>query len=200
MDELVNKNLHDYFREFETAIGTEFTIAPYSGHDYQFIEDHLEGFEIFRHFDKTLWHLIRIVTEAGPFYLFVLKVNLGYHQTGRIGGHEYEVFGFLNLKRNYAHTLVRPETVKDKILDYFVHAEIDIPSHSQFSDSFYVLSNEPEAAKDFLTHEIMDLFCSAGDLWVEVKDNILVIGYRENISMEIGLKVAALTKEFKRIL
>lgn len=200
MDDLIYKNRQEYFSEFEDAIGAKFRISAYSGHDYQFIEDHLKEFEIFRHFEKTLWNLIHISTEAGPFYLFVLKVNLGYHQTGRIGGHEYEVFGFVKLRRSYAHILVRPETLKDKILDFFVHAEIDASSHQQFSDNFYVLSNEPEAAKDFLTHDIMTLFCNAGDLWAEVKGNMMVMGFRKNISMEIGSEIAALAKEFRAIL
>ncbi len=61
-------------------------------------------------------------------------------------------FGLVDSPKDFGRTLFRPETIADKISEFFQSVEIDIEGEPEFSHKYYVLSNdEPKFFKAFDT-------------------------------------------------
>lgn len=55
--------------------------------------------------------------------------------------HKY-FFGYISSQKNFGRTLFRPETIADKISEFFQSVEIDIEGEPKFSSKYYILSND----------------------------------------------------------
>lgn len=143
------------------------------------------------------------------FYLFNSKKKTRYFNSWRVsnGQHslilcliEYEIqweeAGYLRLRKSFGQTLIRKETVLDKIEELLNPMELDFPDHKAFSQKYYVLTDDEDLLKSSLDEKLKDYLVERKNLSVEFHNRACVFRHAtaadivESIRLcEIGFKL-----------
>ncbi len=94
------------------------------------------------------------------FTLCLVEYDTSHQEASAHGGvlktntHKYLV-GILNTTRDFGSAFIRPETIGDKISEYFSPTELDIIGFDKFNNNYYLLSSDKQkfiaaASGDFL--------------------------------------------------
>src|ERR1700709_983939 len=88
--------------------------------------------------------------------------------------------------------MIRPETLKDKILELVHPIELDFAEDKAFSDTFHVLINDHEKAIAAINRNFRNavLDVRADDFIIEIVEHTLVIGNRKPIPPEKAIHLA----------
>jgi len=153
-----------------------------------------KAFSVFKDLNNiSIRDTFKITRQDSFSYLTFTSVDYSLigGRTGRVNGSSYQIWGIAYLKRNYGCLLIQPETLFLKLTELIEPIEIDINEDKEFSRKFYVLASDNKLALDFLNkgvrENILDL--KDNEFYIEVKDNVLIIGNRKNVSPKYGLKI-----------
>ncbi|PCI37610.1 MAG: hypothetical protein COB53_05885 [Elusimicrobia bacterium] len=81
------------------------------------------------------------------------------------------------------HVLIRPESLGDKISEFFSPTEVDFPEHPEFCSRNYVLSKDHALLKSSATNAFLELLGGFADLHLEILDK-KALSYRpKNINI-----------------
>lgn len=83
-------------------------------------------------------HFILCLIEYGFQYE---AITSKYHSSVKTQFDKY-FFGLVSSQNDFGRSLFRPETIADKISEFFQSVEIDIEGEPKFSRKYYVLSND----------------------------------------------------------
>lgn len=103
---------------------------------------------------------------------------------------EYEFVGLIKLKKDYKHTIIRPETIEDKINELKESIEIDFPQSKKFSRRYYVLSDDKTNLETQSNKELLDNIGERKDYHIETRNNLMLIRLRKKISLENAKVIA----------
>jgi len=115
-------------------------------------------------------------------YLAFMRIHI-YYNPVRGGGetvdyYRYQVWGFIQSKKNYGRALLRRETFADKLMGLIHPVELKFPDDQPFNHKFYVVSNDSEktllAMNYNFRNAVMDI--ASENIIIEITDDLLVMG------------------------
>ena len=110
----------------------------------------LSSFEIFNS-QKSLKLLqsYSIQKDNNQFILCLIEYNTSHQEAYSYGGisktnsHKY-LFGHLKTHSDFGRAFLRPETIGDKISEFFSPTELDIKGFDKFNHNYYLLTSDKE--------------------------------------------------------
>lgn len=79
----------------------------------------------------------------------------------------------IDLPVSVGRVLIRPETLGDKVSDWFTKREIDFPEEKQFSRRYYVLAEDDDRARRGLPTKFLQAVGETDRLVIEIDDTLL---------------------------
>jgi hypothetical protein len=137
----------------------------------------LSGFKLINSKEQVnvhqIWH---VKSDSNRFDLILVEYAHSYQiASPGHGGIQYDsfkyMFGYLTTSVDLGHTIIRPETLSDKIVEILKPVEIDFPQFRKFSRMYYVLSDNETALENWLNEDIANLFVSSNGIEVEFKND-----------------------------
>lgn len=119
-------------------------------------------------------------------YFYIGKKGHRYHET------EYQAWGIAALRNNFGHVLIKPESIKDKIIELINPVELDFEDDLDFSSRFYVLASDKDKALNAMNFQFRNAVAQISDsnFCIEIIGNKLVVGNRKVVSPTATLILA----------
>lgn len=159
------------------------------------INFHLEQFEVFKHcFDVNIRDSYVIKQDGNSSYvLFVETHSKTPNIKAGVTDHcDYQTWALAYLKHNFGRVLIRPETLRDKIVELIHPLEIDFAADKAFSDIFYVVANDHDKAINGINRNfrnaVMDV--REDDFVIEIVEHTLIIGSKKTITPDRAIHLA----------
>ena len=111
-----------------------------------------------------------------------------YGASTHTSNHKY-FFGHLSTKKDFGHTLIRPETLADKISELFNPVEIDIKGYRKFSNKYYVLSNDKQKFLSSISSKLLKYLENQSRLEIEFFDQECLFRLDKAIDLKQTLKL-----------
>lgn len=166
----------------------------------------LSNFHLFAGKQKpTFFNSYTIHSDSNAFTLCIIEYQTTYQEVSNHGGrthtanHKY-FFGHIGAKKDFAHTLIRPETLADKITELFVPVEIDIKGYRKFSNKYYVLSNDKEKFLGALSKDLLDFLAQQNHLEIEFNGQACLFKLDKAIELKQTLKLCEIGMHLDEIL
>lgn len=103
-----------------------------------------------------------------------------------IGGFDTQLLVVREFPNFFGQILIRPETVSDKISEWFQKAEIDFPENPKFSRNYYCLSKNLLLAQEFATKQRLTELEKHKDIFLEIRENKLMAKFQRGINFHDG--------------
>ena len=103
--------------------------------------------------------------------------------------HNIQLWAVLTTNNNYEHTLLRCESIKNKIIDFFIKQDIEYKDDKEFSKNFYIMSNDLEIAKNYFSEEMRKaiLKFKGSKIIIELKGDKIYVGTENNFQEDASL-------------
>ena len=111
-----------------------------------------------------------------------------------IGGLDIQLLVLREFSNYFGKILIRPETVSDKISEWFQKVEIDFPENPKFSRNYYCLSNDKLLAKEFAIKKRLTELEKHEDMFIEIHDNKLMAKFQRVMNFYDGCSLIELLK------
>jgi len=149
---------------------------------------HLNKFELFNNEpDASVSGTFLINSPAVNCYLNFVKIHYNY-SVGRsqVNNYKCQAWAFVTLKRDFGRILIRRETFTDKMLEIVHHTELKFKDDKQFSDKFYVVTNDEVKAAAAMTPDFRTAIMSVKDtdFVIETIGDTLVIRNNQPINSQ----------------
>ena len=182
------QNTYDALKE---KSGIQFT-----GH----IDFNLEQFEVFKPYLDVITrnsYVLKQDNNNDSYVLFVETHLKKRNASGVITDHyEHQTWALAYLKNDFGRVLIRPETLRDKLIELIHPVELDFSEDKAFSDTFSVLVNDHEKAVKAINRNfrnaVMDI--RADDFIIEIVNHTLIVGNRKPLSSEKAIHMAEFVK------
>lgn len=165
--------------------------------------DDITSFELFRSVENAeLLTSFRSVRPDLPLQVFFIE-NTWVHQTAksRQEGIEHMFMGLLTLRGEYPLTYVYKETIREKIVDWFVKGDIDFKEQKKFSSQFHVVTRDKERLRQLLSNKPLDDLVLFPELELEINGKACLFRVsKESLSEDATLQLAELAKLICQIL
>ena len=158
------------------------------------IDFNLQQFEVFKHCHAIeLQSSYVIKTDGNSSYILFVETHCkAEYKAGITDTYDHQTWALAYLKHNFGRVLIRPETLRDKIVELIHPLEIDFAEDKAFSDTFYVVANDHEKAvtgiNRNLRNAVMDV--REDDFIIEIVDHTLIIGSKKTITPEAAVHLA----------
>jgi hypothetical protein len=115
---------------------------------------------------------------------------------------EYRIYPFYLFQHttDLGHTLIRPETIADKISELFKPIEIDFKKHKKFSFKYYVTTEDSDLVKKNMPYALLDYLKSKKGISIEFMNDWCLVRNDKVISTKNGLDLCQIAFEVKAIL
>jgi hypothetical protein len=97
---------------------------------------------------------------------------------------EYEMLALVHLNKDLGKVYISPESIPDKISEFFNPVEIDFPDDKAFSDKYYVLSADAAKVRENLNANLRKAITGYNNLYLECSGEKIIIRMQNEISME----------------
>lgn len=111
---------------------------------------------------------------------------------------ETQIFGFKKLKKNYGHLLISPESIEDKIRDWFEKSDIDFKDFPKFSSKYLFQADDKNKAESFATAGRLNLIEQQTNIIIEVKNDLLVAKYPRNMNSDDFYSMTSFLKKLDK--
>ncbi|MFL5727915.1 MAG: hypothetical protein ACJ75J_00390, partial [Cytophagaceae bacterium] len=102
---------------------------------------------------------------------------------------EYEMLALVNQSKDLGKIFISPESIIDKISEFFNPVEIDFPEDKVFSDKYYVLSSDPEKVRKSLDANLRLAIAGFDDLYIETSGSKIILRVQDEISADNAKKI-----------
>lgn len=176
MEQFLKQNLNSKF-EVSTDTETDYNLSSLNSftdnymsivNDYQITSD-----------KKINFLFVSTDSAINDFDNSFLELNYGGIQ----------LWAVLTTNNNYEHTLLRCESIKNKIIDFFIKQDIDYKDDKEFSKYFYIMSNDSETAKNYFSEEMRKAILKFKDskIIIELKGDKIYVGTENNFQEDTSL-------------
>ena len=160
------------------------------------IDFNLEQFEVFKPYLDTITRDSYVLKQDNNNDSYVLFVETHLKKRNAssviIDHYEHQTWALAYLKNDFGRVLIRPETLRDKLIELIHPVELDFSEDKAFSDTFYVLVNDHEKAIKAINRNfrnaVMDI--RADDFIIEIVNHTLIVGNRKPLSPEKAVHMA----------
>lgn len=87
---------------------------------------------------------------------------------------EIECIGFTQLEKSYGRTFIRPETISDKITEFFSPIEIDFEKTPEFNTNYFVVSKNTDVLKSNISVDFTEAVNRRKDWEIETNGQFLI--------------------------
>ncbi|QVY66896.1 hypothetical protein [Polaribacter sp. Q13] len=147
-----------------------------------------------------------IKKDNNQFTLSVVEYNNSYEIVNKYGGrtatesHKY-LFGFLRTEKDFGKGFLRPESIGDKISEYFSPVELDINGFDKFNKNYYLVVSEKDKFLKSINENIINSISEYKNVEMEFSNrkylfrirNVFELKEAKNLC-ELGIKLASSTK------
>lgn len=139
--------------------------------------DHVKAFGAFQDYDMAvLSDSARVSSGDAAFILAVVSLSKDV-KSAKTLQYRYtevtqELLGFTQLHYNFGRLLIRPETIQDKLVEIFIHAEVDDEKFPVFSKKYYLLTDQPDRR---LPASMLSVIEKYDGLHIEIMDHHLLV-------------------------
>jgi hypothetical protein len=174
MENFLKQNLNSKF-EISNDTETEYNLSSlnsFTDNEFDIIQD----FKLIG--DKKI-NIVFVSTES--------KIN--DFDNSNINSRGIQLWSVLTTNNDYEHTLLKNESLKDKIIDFFIKQDIDFKEDKEFSKIFYIVSKNTETVKSYFTEEMRQALLKFKDnnIIVEFKDNKIYVGTENNFQDDASI-------------
>ena len=173
IDQLISRNEKEFDRRFDNSIDKLLS---------QFLDDSsiLKSYK-----DVDYYRSLRVAGCANDAHLLIVEVGYdllsGKHN---LGDYEPQLIGLKKLDKNYGSIIIRPETLEDKLAEFFTKAEIDFKDYPKFSSKYYFLSDDKPLGYSFATNDRLTLIEQQREVYIEIKGDMLISKYMRILNAE----------------
>ncbi len=165
------------------------------------IKKQLQLYDSFKEYRTTSLFDAYVIEHSHPFKLLIVTTTsilqrVAYKKvilSENVPDHGF--VGFVQLKKNYAHTYLRPETISDKLNELLHRVEIDFEINKKFSKKYYALSSDEKALRSQISPELLNTIANYDDLEIEIINKMLIVRTRNRISQKSADTVIQFLKE-----
>ena len=178
----------ELFEEFYAKIDLHFN------NEIVDIELPIGQLDSFKGCDIRYQQSIRINEGAGNAYVPIIEFNFQRPAGKRWERFkEFQVWAFARLPKDFGHLIIRLETLRDRIGEYFQPLELDFPDDKDFCKRFYVLAKDEKKAKSLFTSSFRELLkqLKVRTFQMEIKDDFIIIGDEKHLGNDEGVALAA---------
>jgi hypothetical protein len=111
-----------------------------------------------------------------------------------IGGIDIQLLALRDFSNYFGRILIRPETIPDKISEWFERVEIDFPENPKFSRNNYFLSDDKMLSKEFATQRRLLELEKHKDIFIEINEKIMMAKYQRIINFIDGCSLIELLR------
>ncbi|MBK7031557.1 MAG: hypothetical protein IPH45_21220 [Bacteroidales bacterium] len=168
--------LTDYLNQYRNL----FQFLELNPDEEQQLIAQIKAFGTYQHYDMVvLRESVWVICPNHRFILAVISLSIDHitTKTRQYNGTEVlqEVLGFTRLRFDQGRLLIRPESLQDKLIEYFVQAEVDYKEFPLFSKKYYLLTDQPDRK---LPSSMLSTIEKYDDLEIEVMGNTLQVGHK----------------------
>ena len=164
----------------------------FTGH----INFHLEDFEAFRNCIEINQRASYVIKhDRSDSYLLFIETKHGDAATKKHVAEEhylYHTWALAYLKKDFGRIVIRPETLRDKLIELIHPLELDFDDDKAFSDTFYVIVSDVQKAKVCMDRKfrnaVMDI--RDNDFMIEIVNHTLIIGSHHPMQPEKAIEIA----------
>ncbi len=159
------------------------------------IRRQLGKFDSFKEYPIVALFDAYLIEHSHSFKLLILTTNstidriVHRNQINRETIVEHEFVGLVQLNKNYAHTYIRPETISDKINEWFNPVEIDFDIDKKFSRKYYVLTSDEQTLRGQVSQQFLNSISNYNGLEIEILNSTLMVRNRNRISQKSAFKI-----------
>ena len=167
------------------------------------ISINIKDFDIFSQNELNSYGAVfRILKNSRSFYINFLEIlyRSGISRYSPNVHLEYQTWGFINLKNNFGHTLIKPETILDKIHNIINPVDLDFEDDKEFSKKFLVVTNHKQKAELQMTQNFRNCIkqIELNEFIIEIFETKLIIGDKKVVSPESTLSFAKFLNEMAK--
>jgi hypothetical protein len=192
---LSKNHLHPISSEIEVLNNSINTILSEISSSYSYTEfpdaglndfvSKMEDFHDFKEENYTYYvhKAIRLKDKPNSGILFLIY----QHEVEKISRHtnrvlykntekitEIECIAYTSLEKNYGRTFIRPETLSDKVSEFFYSKEIDFEATPEFSDNYFVVSKNKDVFKSNISVAFIEAVNRRKDWEIETNRQFLI--------------------------
>lgn len=187
----LNSATIDNFSRICSIIKSGFELRP-TGH----INFYLEDFEAFKNCIEINLRASYVMEHArSDSYLLFLETRhkpVANKDDTATDFYLYHTWALAYLKKDFGRVVIRPETLRDKIIELIHPIELDFNEDKAFSNMFYVIVSDVEKAKAGMDRNfrnaVMDI--RDNDFIIEIVNHTLIIGSHHPMSADKATHVA----------
>lgn len=97
---------------------------------------------------------------------------------------EIEMLGIIDLKKDYGTVFISPESLIDKVSEFFDPVEIDFKEDKKFSSLYYVLSEDEKKARAVMSADLLKAIRSFKNLNIEIRGNKMLVRVQQEITID----------------
>lgn len=172
LEKILDSHLSGFDKNYENSLNPDFCQ----------LLDNTKLFEGYKSYEMIKSFRIRGVDLSD-----ILILNLTYQvSTGKqtYEQSETQIIGFTKLKKDYGQLLISPESIEDKIRDWFEKSDIDFKDFPKFSSRYLFQADDRNKAESFATTNRLQLIEQQPNIIIEVKNNLLIAKYPRNINSD----------------
>ncbi|RYE18747.1 MAG: hypothetical protein EOP51_21300 [Sphingobacteriales bacterium] len=184
-----------YIYEGFKALEEKFTLERTGTIDFD-----LNSFEAFKDYNEVIVRDSYIIKGLADscYILLVETYKKIVWQSGEVDElREYHIWALSYLKQDLGRIKIRPETLRDKIVELITPIEIDFKEDKAFSDAYYVVANDHQKAVNGITQSFRDAVMGVNEdnVIIEINHHALIIGSNKGISPEKAVCLADFVKK-----
>lgn len=172
LEKIIDSHLSGFDKNYENSLNPDFCQL-------------LDNTKLF--YGYKSYEMIQSFRIRGVDLSDILILNLTYQvSTGKqtYEQNETQIIGFTKLKKDYGQLLISPESIEDKIRDWFEKSDIDFKDFPKFSSRYLFQADDRNKAESFATTNRLQLIEQQPNIIIEVKNNLLIAKYPRNINSD----------------
>ena len=138
------------------------------------------------HETEHIINVLKIKKSNHFFYLIIAGLDFsaqrGSQSLSKVV--EYEMLALVHLNKDLGKVFISPESIPDKIFEFFNPVEIDFPEDQVFSDKYYVLSGDAAKVRESLHANLRKAITAFDNLYLECSGEKMIIRMQNEISVE----------------
>lgn len=144
------------------------------------VHEMLSGMEFYKSYDfVVISETLKVVRENRCSFLALLNFNYTVkpvkYPLNEINENYAEVIGIVRLAKDYGRVLIRPETIEDKMSEFFCRTEVDFENETQFNRKYFTLTDQEQRLRTQVSSHFLNTIATYDDLQIEINGHVLFV-------------------------
>ncbi|MBU3927285.1 MAG: hypothetical protein KKB74_05725, partial [Bacteroidetes bacterium] len=133
-----------------------------------------------------------IITLDNSYRLNIVQPELD----GRVHTNDFKyLYCYYEFKKDFPDTVIRPNSLADKLSNSFFHFSIKIKNRPKFNDKYIIESRDKYSILGLLNENVISLFEDSSEIIIEIRDKKCLIMSLRSINYEDSNKMIKIVEE-----